>query len=204
MVISGGGGGQLVYLPSTVKQKHGGSHWLYDEATGDIVGVKDNDGSEFFFQRVPRIGLFYSTQDQSDGDGATAMSFNNAPIESGITVVDDTKIYVDRDGIYNWQISVQLANTDSQAHSFDIWGRRNGVDIPDSNTSYTVPSSHGGRSGRLVPALNFWMPLQAGDYVEVMWYVDNALVTIEYTGPQISPARPATPSIILTVNEVAA
>jgi hypothetical protein len=48
------------------------------------------------------------------------------------------------------------------------------------------------------------MELAAGDYVQVMWYVNNAQVRIEYTGVQTSPARPATPSIILTVNEVAA
>jgi hypothetical protein len=186
----------------SVRQKYGGSPWLYDEATGDIVGVKDPDGSEFLWARRAHLGLFYDTTDQTDGSGATPMSFNTAPIQNGIRVVDGTKIYVDRSGTYNWQISVQLSNSDSQAHSFDIWGRKNGVDIPDSNTSYTVPSSHGGAPGRVVPALNFWMDLEAGDYVQVMWFTDNALVRIEYTGPQESPARPATPSIILTVNEV--
>lgn len=188
----------------TARQRYGGAPWLYDEATGDLVGVKDPDGSEFYWQRVPRIGLFYDTTDQTDGLGATAMTFNTTAIERGIRVVDGSKIYVDRAGIYNWQISVQLNNTDSQAHSFDIWGRKNGVDIPESNTSYTVPSSHGGAPGRVVPALNFWMELAAGDYVEVMWFVDNSLVTIQYTGVQASPDRPATPSIILTVNEVSA
>lgn len=183
------------------RQKYGGAPWLYDEPTSDLIGVKDPDGSEFYWQRKPRIGLFYSTQDQTDG-ADTPMTFNVAPIQRGITIVDGNKIYVDRDGIYNWQISVQLNNADTKANSFDIWGRKNGINIPDSNTSYTVPSSHGGKPGRVVPALNFWMELQANDYVEVMWYADNPLVTIEYTGTQTSPARPATPSIILTVNEV--
>lgn len=180
------------------------SAFLYDEATGDIVGVRDPDGSEFFWQRVPRIGLFYDTTDQTDGVGATAMTFNTTPIERGVSVREGQKIYIDRAGIYNWQISVQLQNADTQAHSFDIWGRKNGIDIPDSNTSYSVPASHGGAPGRAVPALNFWMALEAGDYVEVMWFVDNSAVTIQYTGPQTSPVRPAIPSIILTVNEVAA
>lgn len=186
------------------RQKYQGAPWLYDEVTGDIVGVKDPDGSEFYFQRAPSIGLFYDTTDQTYGAGATSMKFNTAPIERGVRVVGGDKIYVDRAGIYNWQISVQLENTDNQAHSFDLWGRKNGVDIPESNTSYTVPSSHGGAPGRVVPALNFWMELAVGDYVQVMWYTDNSNVHIEYTGAQTSPVRPATPSIILTVNEVAA
>lgn len=188
----------------TARQRYQGAPWLYDEVTTDIVGVKDPDGSEFYFQRAPYIGLFYDTTDQTDGAGATPMSFNTAPIQRGVRIVDSTKIYVDRAAIYNWQISVQLANSDSQAHSFDLWGRKNGVDIPDSNTSYTVPSSHGGSPGRVVPALNFWMELAAGDYVQVMWYTNNAQVKIEHFAAQTSPVRPATPSIILTVNEVAA
>ena len=178
------------------------SAFLVDEATGDIVGIKDLDGSEFYWARDPRIGLFFDTTDQTDGSGATAMTFNNAPIQRGVRVVNGSKIYVDRAAVYNWQISVQLANTDSQAHSFDLWGRKNGVDIPASNTSYSVPSSHGGASGRIVPALNFWMELDAGDYVEVMWYADSNQVRIEYTAEQELPTRPAIPSIILTVNEV--
>lgn len=29
-----------------------GGQWLYDHSTSDIVGVKDPDGSEFFFART--------------------------------------------------------------------------------------------------------------------------------------------------------
>ncbi len=76
----------------TARQKYQGAPWLYDETTGDIVGVKDPDGSEFYFQRAPYIGLFYDTTDQTDGAGATAMLFNNAPIERGIRIVDGNKI----------------------------------------------------------------------------------------------------------------
>lgn len=186
----------------TSRQKYAGAPWLYDESTGDIIGVKDPDGSEFYFARAPRIGSFYDTTDQIGvANQANAMGFNTTAISRGVSVVETSKIYVDRGGVYNWQISVQVFNDDSQAHTFDLWGMKNGVNIPDSNTRFTVPSSHGGIPGTVVPALNFWMDMVAGDYVQVMWSSDSAHVSIQYDGPSTGPARPAIPSIILTVNE---
>ena len=50
----------------TSRQKYAGAPWLYDETTGDIVGVKDPDGSEFYWSRSARIGSFYDTTDQTN------------------------------------------------------------------------------------------------------------------------------------------
>lgn len=180
------------------------STFLYDDVSGDIVGVRDPDGSEFLWARAPRLGVFFDTTDQSDGvGGVTPMTFNTNPISRGVTVVDGSKIRVDRAGIYNWHLSVQIQNADSQDHSFDLWGVKNGETIPFSNFSYSVPSSHGGVPGRLVPSQNFWLELNAGDYVQIMWSSDSAQVSIQYTPVQTSPTRPATPSLLLTVQEIA-
>lgn len=186
----------------TSRQKYAGAPWLYDETSGDIVGVKDPDGSEFYFARAPRIGSFYDTTDQSGvANQANAMGFNTTSMSRGVSVVEASKIYVDRNGTYNFQISVQVFNTDSQEHNFDLWWAKNGVNIPESNTRYTAPAKHGAIPGTVVPALNFWVDLLAGDYIQAMWSSDNALVRIEYDGPSTSPTRPGIPSIILTVDE---
>ena len=42
----------------SVYMKQGGQ-WLYDHSTSDIVGVKDPDGSEFFFARTQRLHLLF-------------------------------------------------------------------------------------------------------------------------------------------------
>jgi hypothetical protein len=175
--------------------------FLYSAATGDLAGFKDPDGSEqlFFFQ--PRLGFFYSTQDQTDG-GATAVTFNNTALSRGVSVVDSSKVYVDRAGWYEFTLSVQIQNSNSSDHSFDLWGVLNGQVIADSNFSYSVPSSHGGKPGRLVPSQNFFLPLNAGDYVQINWVTDDAAVTIQTTAAQVTPTRPVTPSVLLTVKEV--
>lgn len=179
-----------------------GTNLLFDNTTGDVVGMRDPDGSDLYFAKDPRIGVFVSMQDQTDGSPGTPMTFDTTAISRGVSLVGTDTIRVDRKAIYNWQLSVQIQNSDSQAHSFDLWGKLNGNVIPSSNFSYSVPSSHGGAPGRLVPSQNFYLTLEAGDEVQVLWYTDSANVTIQHVDPQTSPTRPATPSIILTVNEV--
>lgn len=188
------------------RQKYGGAPWLYDESTGDIVGVKDPDGSEFFFARSPDMGLFFDDTNQTDGGAGTAMEFSTAVLERGITMVDSTKIYVRRSAWYNWQLSVHIDNADSQAHTFDLWGKLNGDDIPNSRFVYTVPSSHGGNPGTLIPSQNFYIYMSAGDYVEIHWSSDDGVnVQITHHAAETSPySKPAAPSLLLTVNEVAA
>lgn len=202
---SGGGGGSLIYLPPTARQKHAGSHWLYDETTGDIVGVKDPDGSEFFFARAAHFASFYDTTDQAGvANAIQQMSFNTTSISFGVSVVDGSKIKVSRDGVYNIQFSAQFENSDTQEQDVSIWLRHNGVDVPQSNSFVGVVASHGGTPGHCIPSWNFYELMSAGDYIQLCWSSPSALVSIQAIPAQTSPVRPATPSIILTINEVAA
>jgi hypothetical protein len=185
----------------TVRQKYQGAPWLYDDTTGDLVGVKDPDGSEFYWQRVPRLGVFFDTSSQTDGSGLVAMTFNTQAMSRGVSVVDGSKIVADRAGLYEFQLSTHIHNSDTQSHTFELWGRVNGVDIPNSRFIYSVPSKHGSTPGALIPSQNFWLALNAGDQVQVMWMAENAAVTIAYHAAETG--RPVSPSLLLTVKEIA-
>jgi len=178
-----------------------GSAFLYDSTTDDIVGVKDPDGSEFYWAREPRLGLFFDTSTQTDSESAVPMEFGTTALSRGVTVVDDTKIYVDRAGWYEFQLSIHIHNDDSQAHLFELWGKLNDSDIPNSRFIYTVPSSHGGNPGALIPSQNFWLQLAAGDYVQIVWATDSEDVTIAYHAAE--EGKPISPSLLLTVKEIA-
>jgi hypothetical protein len=183
------------------KLRHGQT-FLYDD-NDDIIGIRDIDGSEFLFARKPDLGVFMDLGNQTDGSGAVAMEFDTAVIERGVTLVDGNKIRVSRAGLYNFQVSVHLHNADSQAHFFELWGRRNTADIANSRFIYTVPSSHGGEPGTLIPSQNFWLQLEAGDQVQILWATDDADVTIAYHAVEVGPpAKPAAPSLLLTVNRI--
>lgn len=175
-----------------------GTPFIYDDA-GDIAGLRDPDGSELYL--VPRLGVMFDTTTQTDGSGAVAMTFNTQAIDRGVRVIDGSKIYVDRAALYEWQLSTHIHNADSQAHIFTLWGRVNGVDIPNSRFIYSVPSSHGSNPGAVIPSQNFWLALKAGDYVQIMWAGETADVTIAYHAAETG--RPVSPSLLLTVKEIA-
>lgn len=188
-----------------VRQKYGGAPWLYDESTGDIVGVKDPDGSEFLWARAANYLLARDMSDQSATiNTPTAIEFDSPLIEEGIEIVDSTKILFSREGKFKFTLTAQVNNTDSQIHSFYMWGRLNGEDIDNTLTRVSVPESHGGDAGAIVLERSYFAPISAGQYIEVMWMTDNAGITLQSvaatSGP---PAMPAGPSVALSVFEVA-
>jgi hypothetical protein len=78
--------------------------------------------------------------------------------------------------------------------------RKNGTNVADTNSQFSVPNRHGGVDGHLIGALNLFVELAPNDYVELMWATTNSATTIQYIGPQTGPTRPAAPSVIVTVS----
>lgn len=186
------------------RQRAANSFFLHDETTGDIVGFKDPDGSETFFARAMRSGAFFDDTDQTDDDTPTLMSFSTAVLQNGVTLVDGTKITVDRSAWYSFQLSVHVHNSDNQAHFFDLWGKLNGNDIPSSRFKYSVPSSHGQQDGSLGVCQGFFLNLAVGDEVSIVWTTDDPdEVTIaKHAAEGGGSPKPAAPSLMLNVHEV--
>lgn len=113
-----------------------------------------------------------------------------------------TKITVDKAGIYNFQFSLQFVNANANDYATSVWFRKNGTDIANSNSEFSIPGKHGSTDGRLIAALNFFFELAAGDYVELMWSAESSDISIQHLGTQSNPTRPATPSVVMTVTRV--
>jgi len=147
-------------------------------------------------------GAFQDSTDQTAASTTTAyaVTFNTTDFANGISVVSNSRLTVKSYGIYNVQFSFQFVNTDSQIQDIDVWFKKNGTNIDNSNSRFSIPNSHGGTDGHLIAALNFWIELNANDYFELMWSTTSTAVSIEQIPAQTSPTRPATPSAILTVN----
>lgn len=121
---------------------------------------------------------------------------------TAITASLPSKITASQAGTYNIQFSAQLANTSATEYGVDIWLKKNDQSIPDSNSQFTVPKKHGSINGHLIASLNFFVYLDVNDYVEIVWRTENSSVFVEAIPEQISPIRPATPSIIVTASYV--
>jgi hypothetical protein len=108
-------------------------------------------------------------------------------------------------GIYNIQFSLQFTNTTNNVyHDVDVWFRKNDVDIPSSNSQFSIPGAHSGHNGQLIAALNLFVSVVENDVVELVWHTDNSDVYIETIAATTSPIRPEIPSAIVTVSFVSA
>ena len=138
-------------------------------------------------------------------DGSTGtyqVSASQTVVSTTITGTCKSKLKAEIAGVYNVQFSVQFVNTDNNIHDTDIWLRKNGTNVPDTNSQFSIPNRHGGVDGHLIAALNLFIDLAADEYVELMWSTTNTSTTIQYIAAQTGPVRPATPSVIVTVDLV--
>ena len=138
----------------------------------------------------------------SGGTGTYTVNTSQEVASTTITGDLPSKITVDYAGLYNLQFSFQFVNTDTQIHDTDVWFRKNGTDIANSNSRFSIPNSHGGVDGHLIAALNFFLDMDPGDFVEIMWHTDDVKISIEQLPTAASPTRPATPSAIVTMSYV--
>lgn len=149
-------------------------------------------------------GAFQDSTDQTAASTTVAypITFNTTDYSYGVSVVSNSRLTVKSFGIYNIQFSFQFNNTDTQIHDVDVWFAKNGTNIANSNSQFSIPNSHGGADGHMIAAMNFWVEMQANDYVEIMWRASNTALSIQQIAAQTSPTRPATPSAIVTMNYV--
>lgn len=134
---------------------------------------------------------------------ATQITFDQTDYINGATNDGTDGIAVNQAGIYNYQFSVQLKNTDSQIHSAWIWLRVNNVDVLGTGSKFDVTASHGGTPGYNIAACNFYVEMQAGDTVEMWAAVSNAAVTFDADVASTSPfTMPAIPSVVATLTFV--
>lgn len=149
-------------------------------------------------------GAFSSSSDQTGSISAgTAMTFTDTDIADGVTLSNNSRLNVPNDGIYNIQFSAQFKNIENAQEDVTIWFRVNGTDVPASGTQITIPArKSAGIFGYGVASWNIFLDLNAGQYVEIMWLPTIASLTLENLPASLSPAYPAIPSVIATVNQV--
>jgi len=147
------------------------------------------------------FGAFSSDSDQTavSTTAAYAITYDVTDISDSVYLSNSSRLNVTYPGVYNLQFSIQFNNTDTQIHDVDVWAAVNGTNVDNSNSRFSVPNRHGGVDGHLIAALNLFLSMESGDYVELYWATTNTAVTVEYLPSAASPTRPATPSVIATM-----
>lgn len=147
-------------------------------------------------------GAFQSTVDQTAAvaNTAYAMTLNTVDYANGVSVASNSQITVADAGIWNLQWSGQFENTDSQDHDVRVWLKINGTVVTGSTGFFAVPSKHGSVNGHSLVGWNYFVSLDATDYVELWWETDNTLVTLQTYAA--AGNYPSTASLIATMSFV--
>jgi hypothetical protein len=153
-----------------------------------------DDGGKFLY--MPR-GLFYSTVDQTAAATNTGypVEFENTYIGNGISIggTDNTRITASDDGVYNFQVTLQLEHNNSSAVTLWTWINKNGTDQPYGGQKNTIKGND-----EVAVHWNFSIDLTAGQYIEMYWATDDVQLNL-HTEAATAP-HPGLPSTVVAVS----
>jgi len=178
-------------------------------------------GSDFYGGRFYGDGKYIATPynqlisntDQAAGSLGTAyaITYDTTDFPDGITITSGSRITFADTGVYNITYSIQFENDNNSTETVDIWLRYKGTDIAGTNSRFSLPPRKSlGVPSTLIAVTPIMVDVEAdGDYVEIMWHPSDLAVTIEHynavaASPGVTPAIPATPSVIVGVTFISA
>ena len=215
LVTSAGYSGSIVGIGNVMNYSQSvDDKWKQTATTGSNTFIGNQtitgsvyvaNGGEFYLEgnKLFNYGAFYDTTTQSgSANTAYSMKFNTTDLAHGVSIQNSSRITVANTGIYNLQFSAQLTNTANSSIDFDIWLAYTGSNYSNSNTQLSLVKQSG-QLGRLVAAWNWVLPIIQNDYVEIKWSCSDGTGQIYATGSQLNPNRPAIPSVIATLTQIA-
>jgi hypothetical protein len=148
-------------------------------------------------------GAFSSSVTQSTtANTATLMTLNTTDFSNQVSI-SSSKITAAIAGIYNLQFSAQIENLDNAPQDAYIWLKQNGTDIVGSTGVVGMPARKNPADPfHDIKGWNYFVSLNAGDYIEIYWSTTNALVTIPYYAASGTPTKPSTQSVVATLTFV--
>jgi hypothetical protein len=178
----------------------------------DTENLKIGDGKTVwsglpYFGNPGYWGSFWDETSQVAALANTAYAIKLRQIDTasrGTKIISDTRLTIDHPGIYSITFSIQFSNTDNSIHDINVWFRKNGVDVPASNSRFSIIARHGSVDGNVIGCVNFVLGVTTNDYLELIWATSNVAAYIHAEAAQTSPfAHPSVPGIICTVIQAA-
>jgi hypothetical protein len=138
-------------------------------------------------------GTFYTTTDQSIGINTPTVITNWVELDTNKTYLDGNKMYVEENGDYFVQFSCMFTKTNASSGTADMWFRKNGTDIDNSNTRITLSGSN----AEITMTVSLILDLNAGDYIQ---FVSSASASNTLLSHSPAGVGPEVPSMIVTIN----
>ena len=171
----------------------------------DTLSLSNRINNMSLVSPVYDYGSFYDTAKQAASavSSATAVKFSYEGLVSNISVLPNTsgqltKITVLHAGVFSVHYAIQVIKADVGVDEVSIWIRRNGSAYLNTNTNFTISGS--GIKNLLTG--NYLVDLGANDYIELYFSVKNISSAATGTTAQVSPSRPATPSVYVILKKL--
>jgi hypothetical protein len=151
-------------------------------------------------------GNFYDTSNQSATSSTAAYAVaigTDAEPGHGVTLSNTSRINFTYAGTYAVTPSIQFQNTSNKdVYNVNVWLKKQGSDIPNSNSQVTIPAGHGAVNGGAIFTTTFIVTVTAGQYIEFYWQTENTNVSIFTLAAGTTPTTPITPGVIVSVQQV--
>lgn len=170
---------------------------FFNRLTGTLDSLlSTTQGGRFLY--MPNA-LFYSTTNQTAVATNTgyAVELENTYLANGITINGgtSTQITTEVDGVYNFQLNLQLEHTTGSACALWVWISKNGTPVTYGAKRYTIKGND-----FFSVVWNFNIDMAAGDYIEMYWATDDTGLEVHTEAPT-SP-HPGIPSAVMAVSFV--
>jgi hypothetical protein len=174
----------------------------FNQLDNSLTALLNSNGGAYL--RSP-YGAFSDFTDQT----ATANTANLVTLAttdfSNQVTISSSKITVQNAGIYNLQFSVQVENNDNAPQDVFFWLKQNGTDIVGSTGKVGLPArKNPGDPFHDIKGWNYFLSMDATDYVEIYWSTTSANVSIQTYAASASPTKPSTASVVATMSFVSA
>lgn len=156
-----------------------------------------------YFLTLPYGSFSDTTTQTAAANTPTAITFNTTGVTRNTTVGTPTsKIVFNAEGLTTITASLQFTNATATEDAVYVWLRKNGVDTTATASAVTVPKKVGAVNGAAILTINFFEQYAAGDYLQLYWLTVSGSAQLTTIAATTSPAKPASPSVVLTVSQI--
>jgi hypothetical protein len=161
---------------------------LASDAVNGEIFVRPTIEQQQYYGEFSKTG----TVSPASANVAYAVTWDNADISNGISIVSGTQLTVVDSGLYQFDLTLQLSSGSSSAKTVRFWYKKNGTNVTNSMRLITLDINNGYSPLSMAE----FFSLDAGEYIVLWWMSDSTNVSLSTvaaggTAPNNYPAAPA-------------
>jgi hypothetical protein len=161
---------------------------LWDEENGYPVVSKNNEFVQIVLEDGQYSGAVTADQTAASANTAYALTYTSSVADGITNGTPASRIVFEEAGQYMISFSAQISSTSGSTVNFWFWPRINGTDVAGS----TMKNALHQNGAVLVVSRSAIFDVNANDYLEAMWAVDNTNGHLSASAATaFAPAAPA-------------